>query len=314
MWWRCQHRRARCRVRCCRTCSRAGGWCWCWWCRRRHARGQWVFCVVLGTGIDRSAGATQHRRASELLCSCRQRGQRVSRHSRNSGGLLRTLRRIASAWRTPSVFARCSRAPKLGRHRRASEKGAREALLLHVAAGQEWALGGHGGNLVLKEDEASAQQYALKRDFMMSLRSADVKKVSSSDEMLERLRVDSDLVARPPSIPPGASTSATRTSADSSGGSSANAAAGAAPPMPPRLPRPAPRGAPQRAPASRPRRAPRRGSSAPPGVGRRGFAHARGAGGGAQRRRRCRLARPAAREFLRASRFDAPGGISEGIS
>ena len=45
-----------------------------------------------------------------------------------------------------------------------------------------------GGNLVLKEDEASAQQYALKRDFMMSLRSADVKKVSSSDEMLERLR------------------------------------------------------------------------------------------------------------------------------
>ena len=43
-----------------------------------------------------------------------------------------------------------------------------------------------GGNLVLKEDEASAQQYALKRDFMMSLRSADVKKVSSSDEMLER--------------------------------------------------------------------------------------------------------------------------------
>ena len=102
-----------------------------------------------------------------------------------------------------------------------------------------------GGNLVLKEDEASAQQYALKRDFMMSLRSADVKKVSSSDEMLERLRVDSDLVASPAKHPTGGtSTSATRTSADSSGGSSANAAAGAAPPMPPRLPRPAPRGAP----------------------------------------------------------------------
>ena len=38
-----------------------------------------------------------------------------------------------------------------------------------------------GGNLVLKEDEASAQQYALKRDFMMSLRSADVKKVPVDD-------------------------------------------------------------------------------------------------------------------------------------
>ena len=101
-----------------------------------------------------------------------------------------------------------------------------------------------GGNLVLKEDEASAQQYALKRDFMMSLRSADVKKVSSSDEMLERLRVDSDLVASPAKHPTGG-TSATRTSADSSADSSASrSAAGAAPPMPPRLPRPAPRGAP----------------------------------------------------------------------
>ena len=171
-----------------------------------------------------------------------------------------------------------------------------------------------GGNLVLKEDEASAQQYALKRDFMMSLRSADVKKVSSSDEMLERLRVDSDLVASPAKHPTGGtSTSATRTSADSSGGSSANAAAGAAPPMPPRLPRPAPQ-------------CPPRGTSqpssprAPPGLLRATrYGPTRFRPRAWCRRRRATAAapatrRPAAREFLRAARFDAPGGISEGIS
>ena len=172
-----------------------------------------------------------------------------------------------------------------------------------------------GGNLVLKEDEASAQQYALKRDFMMSLRSADVKKVSSSDEMLERLRVDSDLVASPAKHPTGAhlrrrrARRPTRPAAAAKrrrwrrAADAAAAAAGAA-----RCPRKG------HQPAVLAARAPAGAPSAPPGMGRRGFAHARGAGGGAQRRRRRRLARPAAREFLRAARFDAPGGISEGIS
>lgn len=109
-WWRCQHRRARCRVRCCRARSRAGGWCWCWWCRRRHPRGRWVFCVVLGTGIDRTARATPHRREVVMLVQLQAaRSARLASLGEFRRALLapsEELRRLG----TPSVFARCSRA------------------------------------------------------------------------------------------------------------------------------------------------------------------------------------------------------------
>ena len=117
-WWCRQHRRARCRVRCCRARSRAGGWCWCWWCRRRHARGRWVFCVVLGTGIDRSAGATTHRTSGGVVMLRRKRGQRVSRHSREiqagSCAPCEELRRLGVL----RAYLRDARGrSKLGRHR-----------------------------------------------------------------------------------------------------------------------------------------------------------------------------------------------------